>query len=172
MVLSLFVFVGNGKVRLKVLVGHYILSTNCAPSPRLMLCAKRHISACTFEGSFTVFMSTLFLWKCFIPVLSNLFLPFPLSVGAGHPLLNRKKTPEGIVKVCGKIAGTLLYDLNELYRVRSRKKAQAILADPSHALWGEFMLLPSGRRYNLPQCRRNRFKRFFIPAAISLLNTL
>jgi len=53
------------------------------------------------------------------------------------------------VKACNKIVGTPLNDLHDLYKVRSLKKVRAILADPSHPLWDEFTLLPSGRRYSL-----------------------
>ena len=75
-----------------------------------------------------------------------------------------------IVKACGKIAGMNLNDLNDLYKVRTLKKARSILADPSHPLFNDFVLLPSGCRYSLPKCRTNRLKKSFIPAAISFLN--
>ncbi|KAJ8372883.1 hypothetical protein AAFF_G00275870, partial [Aldrovandia affinis] len=43
-------------------------------------------------------------------------------------------------------------------------------ADPSHILHPEFELLPSGRRFRLPQCKLNRLKNSFVPHSVSLLN--
>ena len=35
----------------------------------------------------------------------------------------------------------------------------------------EFLLLPSGRRYNVPKSKSNQYSKSFIPSAIKLLNT-
>ncbi len=72
--------------------------------------------------------------------------------------------------MCGKIVGTTLIDLNVLYKARTLKKAELIMNDPSHPSQNVFKLLPSTRRYYLPLCRTNRFKKYFIPAAIVFLN--
>ncbi len=37
---------------------------------------------------------------------------------------------QGIVKVCGKIVGTTLNDLNDLYKAKTLKKAELIMNDP------------------------------------------
>lgn len=88
----------------------------------------------------TVFMKMFY--SCFIEsVLTFSFICWHRSLS-----IKQKNRMLGIVKVCSKIVGTPLDDLHDLYKVRSLKKARAILADPSHPLWGEFMLLPSGRR--------------------------
>ncbi len=52
---------------------------------------------------------------------------------------------QGIVKVCGKIVGTTLKDLNDLYEARTLRKAEFIMNDPSHPL--QNVLLPSTCRY-------------------------
>ncbi len=72
--------------------------------------------------------------------------------------------------MCGKIVGTTLKDLNDLYKARTLRKAEVIMNDPSHPLQNVFKLLPSTRRYYLPLCRANRFKNNFMPAAIGFLN--
>ncbi len=69
--------------------------------------------------------------------------------------------------MCGKIIGTTLNDLNDLYKAKTLKKAEFIMNDdPSHPLQYVFKLLPSTRRYYLPLCRTNRFTNYFILAAI------
>ncbi|KAJ8400194.1 hypothetical protein AAFF_G00398880 [Aldrovandia affinis] len=45
-----------------------------------------------------------------------------------------------------------------------------VQADPSHILHLEFELLPSGKRFRLPQCKLNRLKNSFVLHSISLLN--
>lgn len=112
----------------------------------------------------TVFMEMFY--SCFIESV----LTFSFICWHGSLSIKQKNRMQGIVKVCSKIVGTLLNDLYDLYKVRSLKKARAILADHSHPLWDEFMLLPSGRRYSLPRCRTNRLKRSFIPTAITIVN--
>jgi len=79
---------------------------------------------------------------------------------------NTKRRPENdmisknklqrIVKVCSKISGTTLKDVSDVHKVRTLRKAQSILDDPSHPLVNEFMLLPSGRRYKMPRCGTNK----------------
>ncbi len=50
--------------------------------------------------------------------------------------------------MCGKIVGTTLNDLNDLYKAKTLKKAEFIMNDdPSHPLQYVFKLLPSTRRY-------------------------
>ncbi len=73
-----------------------------------------------------------------------------------------------IVKSCSKIIGVKQRDLSSFCNQQILRKAECILASPSHA--GEFTLLPSGRRYALPMCKTNRFSKSFIPSALRLLN--
>lgn len=75
-----------------------------------------------------------------------------------------------IVKVASKITGTQQLSLSEIYNRHVLRKAQSILASTDHPLLGEFVLLPSGRRYGFPKVRSNRFKFSFIPSAINALN--
>ena len=96
-----------------------------------------------------------------------------VSFVSWYGLLNLKNRNrlQGIVIVSVQHNCTTLYDLPYLHKVRTLKKAQSILVDPSHPLSKQFKLLPSDRGCNLPSCRANRLKTSFVPAAISLLNT-
>ena len=109
----------------------------------------------------TVFMKMFY--SCFIESI----LTFSFICWYGSLLEKQKNRLTAVVKVCRKIAGTALNDLSEVYKVRCVKKAKAIIADPSHPLCQEFLMLNSGRRYNVPRCKTNRFKKSMIPRAIS-----
>lgn len=105
-------------------------------------------------------------YSCFIESI----LTFSFICWYGSLSLRNKNRLQGIVRVCSKIAGISLNDLTALYQLRTLSKVRSILGDQSHPLAGEFLLLPSGRRYILPKCRTNRLKHSFFPAAIALLN--
>lgn len=64
----------------------------------------------------------------------------------------------------------ILYTVVHLYKVRALDKAQNIQADLSQPLCREFLLLLSGRMYNFPRCRTNRFKPSFVPDTTGFLN--
>lgn len=107
-------------------------------------------------------------YSCFIESI----LTFSFICWHGSLSITQQNRVNDVVKVCSKIAGTALNDLSEVYKVRCVKKAKAVIADPSHPLWQEFSLLPSGRRYCVPQSRTNRFRKSMIPRAIGLLNAV
>ena len=107
-------------------------------------------------------------YSCFIESV----LTFAFISWFGSATLRNRNRLCGITKTCSKIAGTALNDLPQLHKGRALKKALSILDDPSHPLFSEFKLLPSGRRFAIPRCRTNRFKNSFVPAAIGFLNTM
>lgn len=47
--------------------------------------------------------------------------------------------------MCREVGHARLYDLPHLYKVRTLKKTQSVLVDPSHHLSKMFKKLPSGR---------------------------
>ncbi len=61
--------------------------------------------------------------------------------------------------------------LQIIYEQATLRQANKIVCDPSHVLYTEYELLPSGRRFRAPRCRLNRFKNSFIPVSIKLLNS-
>lgn len=74
-----------------------------------------------------------------------------------------------LVKTAGKIMGSTApltpQDLFELATIR-----QTIISDSTHALFPEFSLMNSGRRYRVPLCKHNRLKHSFVPTSIRLIN--
>ena len=81
-----------------------------------------------------------------------------------------KNSLNSIVNVCSKIIGVKQRDLCSLWENQVKKKAKSILSQPDHVLSGQFMMMPSGRRYQAPVRRTNRYSRSFVPSAIRLLN--
>ena len=57
---------------------------------------------------------------------------------------------QDFVEVCLKVAGVTLDNLTDLYGFRTLKKACAIMADPSHQFFKDYVLLISSSRYNMP----------------------
>lgn len=49
-------------------------------------------------------------------------------------------------------------------------KTRKIINDPSHPLHCEFVLLPSGRRFRVPNANKNIFKNSFVPKGIRAIN--
>ncbi len=89
---------------------------------------------------------------------------FSLSV------VNKNKLNK-IVNMASKIAGKQQHSMIKLCEFRAVRKSHAILRDASHPLYGEYELLPSGRRYSLPLLQTARAQRSFISSSIALLNT-
>ncbi len=108
--------------------------------------------------------------KMFYSCCIESVITFSFVCWYGSLNVKNRNRQQGIVKVCGKIVGTTLNDLNDLYKARTLKKAELIMNDPSHPLQNVFKLLLSTRRYYLPLCRTNIFKNYVIPAAIRFLN--
>ncbi len=108
--------------------------------------------------------------KMFYSCCIESVITFSVVCWYGSLNVENRNRLQGIVKVCGKIVGTTLKDLNDLYKARTLRKAEFIMNDPSHPLQNVFKLLPSTRRYYLPLCRANRFKNNFMPAAIGFFN--
>ncbi len=90
-------------------------------------------------------------WKCFA---SSSFL----FAGLGH-------FPSGTKTICR----VTMNDFHEICQIQTWKEAQSILADPSHSLFNDFMLLPSSRGYVLPKYRTNRHKNSIPWSALHLL---
>ena len=74
-----------------------------------------------------------------------------------------------IVHLAEKIIGNQQANLTCVYKQSVKRKALKVVACESHPLFGEFSLLPSGRRYRVPLAKK-RFKKSFIPSAIEILN--
>ena len=49
--------------------------------------------------------------------------------------------------------------------------AHRVLSDPTHILYSEYELLPSGRRYRACRYKTVAYKRSFLPTSVDLLNS-
>lgn len=76
-----------------------------------------------------------------------------------------------VVVTASKLLGIKLESIDSIYKGRVLNKAIVIVNDKRHPLSDSFKLLPSGRRYCVPKCSKNRFKFSFIPQAIKFLNS-
>lgn len=107
-----------------------------------------------------------FFSSCFIESVFNF-----VFVSYGLKLVNKRRL-QGILKVCSNIVDIPLHGLSHLHKVSSLNKVRSILTDPNHPLNSEFLLLPSGQSFLRPECRTNRLKHLFVPAARGFLNYL
>jgi hypothetical protein len=57
------------------------------------------------------------------------------------------------------------------FKVRALRKSHKIILDPSHPLYLDLELLPTGHRYRAPLSKKNRTRPSFVPGVISLLNS-
>ena len=84
--------------------------------------------------------------------------------------VKNKNSLRRIVGISSKIIGERQRDLSSFCDHQILRKTNTILADPSHALYSEFELLPSGRHFRCPPCKTNRKRNSFLAVAIRLLN--
>ncbi len=73
--------------------------------------------------------------------------------------------------MASKIAGKQQQSMIKLCEFRAVRKSHAILRDASHPLYGEYELLPTGRRYRVPLLRAARAQISFISSSTALLYT-
>ena len=77
-----------------------------------------------------------------------------------------------LAKMAGKIMGMSAPPITPqvIFEQATIGQVKKIVSDPSHVLYPEYRLMPSGRRYEVHACRYNRYKHSFVPLSISLLN--
>ena len=61
--------------------------------------------------------------------------------------------------------------LNNKASLAVKRKALSIVIDDTHPLHKEFVLLASGKRYNVPYAKNNCLQNSFVPNAVKVLNT-
>lgn len=74
-----------------------------------------------------------------------------------------------ITSIAGKVCGTQVPNLEDLFMERNNQKSKCIVNDTSHPLASDFEKLRSGR-YKSLTCKTNRFLNSFIPSAIRQFN--
>ena len=115
---------------------------------------EQHKVLCNFDHSFIENLLT-FSFICWFSGLS----------------VKEKNSLNTVVKVRSKISGIQRRNLGTIWEKQAAEKAKIIISQPDHIMLTEFLLLPSGRRYNVPKSKSNRYAKSFIPSAIKLLNT-
>ncbi len=97
---------------------------------------------------------------------------YGISTWFGNLTVKFRSQLQNLIKWTGKIIGMLPpSSLQEIFEQTVMKQGQKITTDPNHILYKEYELMPSGRRYRLPNCKLNRYKFAFIPLSIKLLNS-
>ena len=96
---------------------------------------------------------------------------FGITVWFGNLSVQLRSKLFRLVQTAGKIIGVRqLPSLQSIYEQAALKQARKIINGVTHVLNGEFVLLPSGRRYREPKWKYIRFKKSFVPASTKMLN--
>ena len=96
---------------------------------------------------------------------------YGITTWFGNLSVTLKSQLQSLVKRAGKIIGTQPpCSLQDIFDLTVRKQGLKITRDPSHILYDEYKLLPSGRRYMTLRCKLNRYKFSFVPLSIQVLN--
>ena len=117
----------------------------------------------TFAHYFTIL--SMFYKSC---IQSD--LTFSFICWFGNVSQKDKNNLQRIVNISSKVSGVTQSTLTALYERLAVNKATKILADDTHILHGEYILLPSSRRFRTTTCKTNRKQLSFIPMSIRLLN--
>lgn len=72
-------------------------------------------------------------------------------------LSHTAKSEENTVHGCSKIIGIQQRNLGTIWEKQAAEKAKIIISQRDHIMSTEFLLLPSGRRYNVPKSKPNRY---------------
>lgn len=97
-------------------------------------------------------------------------LSFNMIMWYGNLNIKGRNKLQKIVNMASKILGKPQKHLSCLYDELIRSKAVKIINDPSHPMYSEFELLPSGKRYRLPMTRKSLYKRSFVLEAVNVIN--
>ncbi len=110
------------------------------------------------------------IMKLFYCAFIESVLSFCMVTWFGNLSLKNRTALGQIVKWAGKLIGETQLSPEALYARQLQRLTGSILADRSHPLYGEFQILPSGRRYAVPRIKTKRYRSSFVPAAILWFN--
>ena len=97
---------------------------------------------------------------------------YGITTWLGNLSVKLKTQLQNLIQRAGKIIGMQPpCPLQEIFERTLIKQGQKISQDPTHILHKEYEMLPSGRRYRVPNCKLNRYKFSFVPLSIKALNT-
>ena len=98
-------------------------------------------------------------------------LSFNITAWFGNLSVKNRNKLARVVNTAGKIIGRPQDQLTEVYNISVHRKALAIVADATHPLHSQFEKLHSGRRFKVPVCRKNSYRKSFLPTAVTVLNS-
>ena len=104
---------------------------------------------CSFNVDNTIL--SMFYKSCIQSVLTFSFIWW-----FGNVSQKDKNNLQRIVNISSKVTGVTQSTLTALYERLAVNKATKILADDTHILHGEYILLPSSRRFRTTTCKTNR----------------
>ena len=113
---------------------------------------KRANRECTFYNSWVLLIDCTILtlyYKYFIESIST----FCIVCWFGNATVSQRNMLRRIITTASKVLGVKQTGLDKIFKVF---KAHKIILAPSHLLYPDFELLPSGRRYRAPLSRKNR----------------
>jgi len=105
-------------------------------------------------------------YKCCIQSI----LVFSVQSWFGGLSLKNKNKPKTNFNRGGKHSGCSVESLDSLFNKQILQLANRILDNPDHFLYPCYELLPSGRRYRVPNIKSKRYQMSFIPISVSFLN--
>lgn len=99
-------------------------------------------------------------------------LRYGITTWFGNLTVKLRTQIQRLTNMAGKIIGMPLpASPQEIFEETMIRQSLKITSDPSHVLHTEYQMMPSGRRYRLPNCKRNRYKFSLVPLSIKLLNS-
>ena len=97
-------------------------------------------------------------------------LSFNIVTWYGNLSVKNRAWLARVVNTASKIIGVEQKQLCDLYHLSVCRKSLSILHDIPHPLNFCFQHLPSGRRLKVPLAKKNVYKKYFTPTAVSVLN--
>ena len=95
---------------------------------------------------------------------------FSIVCWYGNITIRDRNALTTIVNMASKIAGVRFDSLTEYFNKQIFNKAIQIHQDPTHPLYSEYVLLPSGLRFRTPIAFKQRYKNSFVPFSVQVLN--
>lgn len=109
--------------------------------------------------------------SCFYNAVLESLIRYGMAAWYGSLSILCKTKISKLVQNAMKIIGNTKYpSLQSIFETSVLAQADKITKEPSHALFSEYKLLPSGRRYRAVRCEYARYKESFIPVSVALLN--
>lgn len=126
---------------------------------------------CIFLWRLRLFGVNKKLMMLFYKAVLESIVRYGITVWFGNLSVQCKSKLMHLLKTAWKIVGHDEYfNPQVLYENCVLNQVEWIVNDPTHFWFPQYQLLPSGRRYRVPKCRLNRYKKSFVPVSVGLVN--